>query len=211
MTPDPSRTAHERFGQRAAWIVAGLLVAYALTLGIGLATLPSASAPIQDPWFTLMEVLILALCPGLIALMCAVAVTAPAEAKASAAAAALTMFGTAMVTACVHFSVLTISRRPEFEGLTTVFAFQWPSVVYALDVLAWDVLFPTSLLFALPVWRGKTALWWTGLTSVGLSLIGVAGLFLDDMRVRNIGIVGYVPVFLVLVIMLARDFGSHGE
>jgi len=30
---------------------------------------------------------------------------------------------------------------PAFAGLDTVFAFAWPSVVYALDILAWDVFF----------------------------------------------------------------------
>jgi hypothetical protein len=54
-------------------------------------------------------------------------------------------------TAGLHVSVLTLSRTPGFAGQEwagDVFAFQWDSVVYALDILAWDVFFPLAALFA---------------------------------------------------------------
>ena len=55
------------------------------------------------------------------------------------------------VISVVHFCVLTLSRQPEFVGRpweSLVFTFAWPSVVYAVDILAWDVFFPLSVLFA---------------------------------------------------------------
>jgi hypothetical protein len=62
------------------------------------------------------------------------------------------------VTSVVHFCVLTLSRQREFAGRpweSLVFPFAWPSVVYALDTLAWDVFIPLSVLFAALVFRGS--------------------------------------------------------
>jgi len=116
------------------------------------------------------------------------------------------------VTSVVHFCVLTLSRQPEFAGRpweSLVFPFAWPSVVYALDILAWDVFFPLSVLFAAPVFRGSRLTAWIRvlmITSGVLSLAGLSGVVAGDMQLRNIGIVGYVGVFLVVVALLAILF-----
>jgi len=48
--------------------VALLCAAYAGVVAIGLLTLPSPDHPIQRPWFTLMELLILAIAPAIVCL-----------------------------------------------------------------------------------------------------------------------------------------------
>jgi hypothetical protein len=107
---------------------------------------------------------------------------------------------------------LTLIRQPAFAGqpwLPLVFSFEWPSVAYALDILAWDVFFPLSMLFAAPVFSGsRLAAWIRGLmiASGALSLAGLSGVVVGDMRLRNIGIVGYVGEFLVVVALLAVLF-----
>jgi hypothetical protein len=49
-----------------------LLVAYAVTLVVGLASLESPQQPIGDPMFTILEVLIILMMPAMVALMVAV-------------------------------------------------------------------------------------------------------------------------------------------
>jgi hypothetical protein len=54
------------------------------------------------------------------------------------------------ITCSVHFVILTVSRQivaAGFPWATQFFSFEWPSVVYALDILAWDVFFALSMLF----------------------------------------------------------------
>jgi hypothetical protein len=116
------------------------------------------------------------------------------------------------VTSVVHFCVLTLSRQPEFVGRpweSLVFPFEWPSVVYAVDILAWDVFFPFSVLFAAPVFRGSRLAAWIRVLMIAsgvLSLAGLSGVVAGDMQLRNIGIVGYVGVFLVVAALLAILF-----
>ncbi len=83
-------------------------------------------------------------------------------------------------------------------------------MVYALDILAWDVFFALSMLFAAPVFgtgRLEKAVRVLMVASGVLSLAGLAGVPLADMGIRNPGILGYVGVSLVIFPLLAVVFG----
>jgi hypothetical protein len=196
---------------------AGLTAAYTLVLAVGLLTLPSPGHPIQDPWFTLMELLILGIGPAIVAFCIGLHAWVPASNRAAAAGAIVFMCMCATVTACVHFSILTLARQPSFQSpdwASAVFAFQWPSVVYALDILAWDLFFPigaacTGLaLRGLPGLRAERRLFHA---SAALALMGLAGVPLADMSVRNVGIVGYALVFPAAVALLARKLNRIAQ
>ena len=189
-----------------------LLVAYAVTLAVGLASLKSPQEPIDDPMFTILEVLIILMMPAMVALMVAVHAWAPMHAKTLSLTSLVFMGMLAGLTCSVHFVILTLSRQPEFAGqpwLPLVLSFNWPSVAYALDILGWDVFFPLSMLFAAPVfWGTRLAAWIRVLMTASgvLALAGLSGVVVGDMQLRNIGIVGYVGVFLVVTALLAVLF-----
>ena len=189
-----------------------LLVAYAVTLAMGLASLESPQQPIGDPMFTILEVLIISMMPAMVALMVTVHAWAPMHAKTLSLTSLVFMGMLAGLTCTVHFVILTLSRQPEFaeqSWLPLVLSFKWPSVVYALDILGWDVFFPLSMLFAAPVfWGSRLAAWIRVLMTASgvLALAGLSGVVVGDMQLRNIGIVGYVGVFLVVTALLAVLF-----
>ncbi len=116
------------------------------------------------------------------------------------------------VTCSVHFVILTLSRQAAFAGhpwVPLVLSFRWPSVVYALDILGWDVFFPVSMLFAAPVFGGSrlaVSIRLLMIASGVLALAGLSGVVTGDMQLRNIGIVGYLGVFLVVACLLAVLF-----
>ena len=169
-----------------------LLLTYAVTLAVGLASLESAQQPIGDPMFTILEVLIIIMMPVMVALMVAVHAWAPVHAKALSLISLVFMGLLAGVTCSLHFVILTLSRQPEFTGqpwLPLVFSFSWPSVAYALDILGWDVWIRLLMI-----------------ASAVLALAGLSGIVIGDMQLRNIGIVGYVGVFLVVAALLAALF-----
>ena len=201
-----------RLGLYSAAATVLLIVAYAVTLVVGLLSLKSPQDPIGDPMFTMLEVLIIVMMPAVVALMVAVHAWAPAPVKALSLTAVLFMGLVAVVTSSLHFVILTVSRHPAFAGqpwLPLFLQFRWPSVVYALDILAWDVFFPLSMLFAAPVLSGSTlAIWirWLMVASAVLALAGLSGVVFGNMQLRNIGIVGYVGVFLVIAVLLAVLF-----
>jgi hypothetical protein len=112
----------------------------------------------------------------------------------------------------LYFVILTLSPQPEFaeqQWLPLVVSFNWPSVAYALDILGWDVFFALSMLLAAQVfWGSRLALWIRVLMIVSgvLALAGLSGVVVGDMQLRNIGIVGYVGVFLVVAALLSVLF-----
>jgi hypothetical protein len=92
-----------------------------------------------------------------------------------------------------------------------IVSFEWPSILYALDILAWDWFFALSILFAAPVFSGGSRLerwvWILLLVSGVLSLAGLIGVPLADMQVRNIGVIGYAVVTPVAFLLISVVFG----
>jgi hypothetical protein len=201
-----------RFGIFSATATVILLGAYAITLTVGLASLESPQQPIGDPMFSILEVLIIITTPAMVALMVAVHAWAPMHAKTLSLTSVVFMGLLAGVTCTLHFVILTLSRQPEFTGqpwLPLVFSFNWPSVAYALDILGWDVFFPLSMLFAAPVFQGSRLAAWIRVLMIAsgvIALAGLSGVVVGDMQLRNIGIVGYVGVFLIVAMLLVVFF-----
>jgi len=181
--------------RRSPAALAGLGAAYLVVLSVGLATAP-AGAPIADPWFSLMEGLILLIVPLMVAMTADIHARAAPEAKTAALLAVAFMTVAAALTATIHFSILTLSRTPPFPDAawSGVFSFEWPSVVYAVDILAWDGFFPLALFCAAPAVRSRLIRRLLLLAAV-LALIGILGPVLGRMDIRNIGIAGYAVVF----------------
>lgn len=201
-----------RLGICSAASVVVLQVVYAVTLAVGFLSLKSPEEPIGDPMFSILEILIILMMPPMVALMVAVHAWAPWRAKTLSLLAVIFMSLLAGVTATVHFVNLTLSHQAAFSEQTwlpLVLSFRWPSVAYALDILGWDVLFALSMLSAAPVFGGSgLAVSIRGLmiASGALALAGLSGVVAGDMRLRNIGILGYLGVFLVIVVLLGLLF-----
>lgn len=204
--------AARRLGVASAVAVASLVVIYTVTLAAGFLSLDSPRDPIGDPYFSLLEILILSMVPFMVTLMVAVHAWAPAEARVFSLTALAFMVVLAGLTSALHFVILTVSREAAFADLSwlpLVLSFEWPSVAYAIDILAWDVFFALSVLFAAPVFGGsRLALWVRALLIVSgvLSAAGLSGVVLGNMQARNIGIVGYTVVFAVAAVLLAVLF-----
>lgn len=201
-----------RLGIFSAVGVVILGVAYAVTLAVGFLSLKSPQQPIGDPMFSILEVLIIVMMPAMVALMVAVHAWAPSHAKALSLTAVVFMGLLAGMTCSLHFVILTLSRQATFAGqswLPLFLSFRWPSVAYALDILAWDVFFALSMFFAAPVFGGSrlaTSIRVLMISSGVLALAGLSGVVAGDMQLRNIGILGYVGVFLVVAGLLAVLF-----
>ena len=196
-------------GVFSAISVVALEALYLAALVSGLAALESPDDPIANPYFTIMELLILAMMVPIVLLAIAIHATCPNERKPFALGGVAFAALLACVTSVVHFSVLTLSRLPEFEDWSLVFAFIWPSAVYSLDILAWDIFFPISVVlsaFAFEKGELQSAIRGTLFLSGALALAGLAGVPLADMQVRNIGIIGYVGVYPVAAFLIAIHF-----
>ncbi|WP_235283300.1 hypothetical protein [Methanosarcina sp. 2.H.A.1B.4] len=200
-------------GRVAAFAVFFLLIAYAVTLVLGFLSLKSSRDPIGDPFFSILELLIVVIAPLMIIVMIAVHAYASPETRVYSLTALVFMALMASITCTVHFVILTVSRQIESAGFpwaSLFFSFRWPSVAYTMDILAWDFFFALSMLFAAPVFRiGRLEKTIRSLMIVSgvLSLAGLIGVPLANMNVRNIGIVGYAGVSMVVFLLLGIVFG----
>jgi hypothetical protein len=185
---------------------------YAVTLVAGLRSLPSPLEPIGDPFFSILEILILVLMPAMVVLMGAVHAWAPPQRRVFSLIAVVFVSLLAGVTCSVHFVILTVGRHAAASGapgMPLLLSFTWPSVAYALDILAWDVFFALSVLFAAPAFQGLGLARWIRASLVlsgALALAGLSGVVAGDMRLRMIGVVGYVGVFPVAAGLMAVLF-----
>jgi hypothetical protein len=220
-----NRPIHEGFtiGHRVAGRVAAsavflLGVAYAVVTALGFLSLDSLQDPIGQPYVTVMELLIIPLAALYLVTMVAIHAYARPEDKMYSLVALVFMTVLAAITTSVHFVILTVGPRLHLTGeswVPLVVSFTWPSVVYALDVLAWDWFFALSLVFAAAVFRNgrlERAVRVLLLVSGILSLVGLFGVPLADMQVRNIGVIGYAVVAPVAFLLIGVVFGrTHPE
>jgi hypothetical protein len=205
-------TARDRaLGARMAELYLAFGVAYAVVMVTGFVSLGNLSKPLADPYLGIAEGLIIAMAPVMVMLMVAIHACAPAGAKTNALAALGWMLAAAATTMTVHFVLLTVGRllsASTFPGYAHVFSFTWPSVFYAVDIVAWDVFLGLSLLFAAPVFRNARDAWARrGLFIAGvLCLVGLVGPAVDNLAWRGLGILGYAVVLPLTCLAIRRAF-----
>lgn len=209
-TPTMWTATDRRLGRWACYAFFVLSLAYVPAMGAGFIANGSLSAPIGDPYLAIMELLILPLAITLVVVLAVLhAYAGPSGKTVSLAALALGSLA-AGVTVCVHLVLLTVGRDADtssLPGYDALLAWHWPSVVYALDIAAWDLLLGSALVLAALAFPGGGLFAFVRrglLLSGGLCLAGLLGAALGNMDVRNIGIVGYALVLPVVTLGLAR-------
>ncbi|MCJ8191306.1 hypothetical protein [Sphingomicrobium aestuariivivum] len=192
-----------RMGRGAARILTALLALYLLVLAIGLATMVPGR-PIGEPWFTLMELLILALLPALLVQFEALAQNGQESDPIKRRLLRIGAWGTAILTGTLHHAIIT---TPTAQRARQGLDFEWPSLAYWTDIIAWDGFFALAMVAAATtIDRSRQLLRRLFLFGGLLALAGWLGPLTGSMQVRNIGIIGYGPIFLIATSMLARRF-----
>ncbi|HYE67694.1 MAG TPA: hypothetical protein VEA58_03730 [Anaerovoracaceae bacterium] len=201
-------------GKAAALSLLGLGIIYAVVLILGLLSLETKMDPIGDPYVSIMEIIIILMAPLMVVLMVEVHTHASGDTKTLSLIALVFMVIAACITSCVHYVILTVSLQTDFTTdqqwlQQLLFSWKWPSVVYALDILAWDLFFSLSMLFAAPIFKGnrlEASIRITMTVSGVLSLAGLIGPIVADMQIRMIGVVGYTVFFPLACLLLAKLF-----
>lgn len=206
-----------RIGRVTCFMVFGLGVLYALFTTIGLLSLKTAHDVIGNPYFTIMEILSILISLLMTISLIAVHLYAASDDKVFSLISLSFMLIATGITSSVHFLILSVSHSAEAGQLSNYsffFSFKWPSVVYALDILAWDLFFGLSMLFAALVFTKdrveknlKALLIICGI----LSLIGLMGVPLQNMQIRNIGIIGYAVVAPVAFLLIGKILGRSKQ
>jgi hypothetical protein len=201
-------------GRRACQVVAALSLAYVPVMLAGFATNGGFDKPIADPYRAIMELLIVALAVPLVLVFACVHSYASADRKSLSLSALALATLAAGITVCVHLVLLTVGHQADghtLPGYDLLLSWNWPSVVFALDIASWDFFLGFALLLAASVFTGPGLpdLVRRGLQLSGaLSLFGLVGAASGTMGVRDIGIVGYAVVLPVVLMVMARLFAA---
>lgn len=202
-----------RIGIWSARMIVVVNVAYAVVMVAGFASLGNLRDPLPDPYLAIAELMILVLAPVMVTLMAVVHVCAPVRGRLFSLMAFGWMLLAAGLTMMVHVVELTVARRIDpgsVPGFPRLFDFAWPSMLYSVDVVAWDLLLGLSLLCAAAVFTGAryTLVRRGFLLSGAMCLVGLLGPATDVIAWRAIGIAGYVVVFPLTCIALVRVFAA---
>jgi hypothetical protein len=194
-------------GRWSSFAVFLIGIAYIGPLTVGFAT-RGMSAPIVDPLLAIMEVLTMVAAPLMLVMMLAIHERAPDDRRIAGTIALAFMTLMTGLTTAVHFVELTALRQLGSAGLA------WPSVPYALELLAWDIFLGLSLVFASFTFEatGRDRIARRGLLLCGvLCLAGVTGPVVGDMRLQLVGVFGYAVVLPIVCLFLSRLFGGDAE
>lgn len=201
-----------RFAAVCAFGFVLLAIIYGAVLALGFRAAEAPDVPLADPYFTILEIIILLMSPLLMVIFAIIHVQAPAAAKVFSTVSLVFSALLVGTTFAVHFLILTISRQPSFEALAPLlFSFTWPSLAYALDILAWDIFFALAALFAIPAISGGAharTIRILLLISSLLAFAGLSGVYSGNMQLRNIGILGYLGAFPIATVFLGLRFSA---
>lgn len=201
-------TTDQRAGAWSCYTVLALSLVYVPVLIAGLVAAPPGS-PVPDPYNAVLELLIIPISLAMVIAFVAVHRWAAPQRRLLSASALVLVALTAGITICVHSVLLTVGRQSDaasLPGYARLLSWTWPSVVFALDIVAWDLFLGVALLLAAPVLDG----WPSRLLALGgvLCLGGITGAVIGDMSVRDIGIVGYAVVLPVALLLQGRRFAA---
>jgi hypothetical protein len=197
-----------RLGMWLAWITFALYIAYEASLFAG----GVAQGVPQDPFLAVAEVLDIVGALLQVFLIATIHACAPRRARILTLIALGWMLILAGLTVSVHFVMLTVGRQIDaatFPGYARVFGWEWPSLLYAVELAAWHLFFGLSLLFAAPAFRGggRHALVRAGLLVSGIMcIVGLVGPAVGNLAWRMIGVFGYGVVFPLVCVPIALVF-----
>lgn len=188
-------------GPRLVWwsglAVIVLHLAYAAATFAGFLSLGAADEPIADPWFAMMEWLIILIGPPVLVFLAGLgclSVEGRAWSLVAVALAAMTF----ALSAGLHAVLLVIGRDHPLAAVGGLLSFTWPSAAYAIDILAWDGFFAMALLSSAMVLRtvaGMARARVMFLLAGTCALAGLAGPISGIMPLRLVGVLGYAVLF----------------
>lgn len=159
--------------------------------------------PIVDPILGMMQALTLLSALLVVGVMASIYETASRDRKIFGVMALVFAGIMAGLTSSVHFVALTSGRQTDFTVL------EWPSTLYAVELLAWDIFLGLSLICAALVFNGtgiRAAARWSLVAAGALSLLGAIGPIAGNMALQRIGILGYGFGLPIAALVLSRFF-----
>lgn len=171
-------------------------------------------------WSSLIQIVLAAMCLAAVAAMFISGTIPPAElyisivsivSLASVPIFVIVIFAT--LTSINRYVAMTVVRQSIAMGITDglnwFMPYGWPSIMAAMEVLAWGFFLGLAFLFLAPVFRNgklELAIFWTLIVSGIFSLIAVLGQVMNSVVLNMLGIIAWGPGLIVLFALLSFWF-----
>ncbi len=191
-------------------------------LYFGLVTLAAVTGglPPAEPYQTLISAVTFLSVPGLLLLWVTLHRQMQASRQLFSQASLVMMVVFATLTSINRYNSLTVVPQAQAlgqtEGLAWFQPYGWPSIMAALEVLAWGFYFGLACLCLAPAFRSnrrekasETAIFWVLLACGVLSLLSALGQILNNIPLNLLGILAWGPGFAVLMVLLMAWFKKN--
>ncbi len=175
-----------------ALLVTGLL--YLIVIAAWLVAVGKPMEPIGDPYLAVMEVLTMASALALVGFSVAISALSTPERRIFGLGTVVAGTIAAGLTLSVHFVQLTAIRQLWRSGTLADYRLVWPSPIFAVEYLAWDLLVGITMLLAaasLGEGHGKGGARTLLTVGGGFYIIGLVGPASGVMALQNIAVLGY--------------------
>jgi len=204
------QTSIRKFGYWTSLIGVMLTLVY---LGAIAAMFISGTIPPAEPYISIVSIVSLASVPVFVFLWVLLhnVVSLDKKIYTQTSLALIVIFAT--LTSINRYVAMTVVRQSIAMGITDglnwFMPYGWPSIMAAMEVLAWGFFLGLAFLFLTPVFRrGKLelAIFWTLIISGVFALLATLGQALNSVALNLLGILAWGPGLIVLFILLAFWF-----
>jgi hypothetical protein len=210
-----------RFG---IWLsIIGCVLAITYFIAILLAAIFDTIPP-HEPYQSIISAVSLVSVPGLVLLWVTIHESVPDSQRVFSlgSLSLMIIFGT--LTSINRYISLTVipqaMRIGVTEGLNWFQPYGWPSIMAAIEVMAWGLYLGLALFCLVPVFADSPAgsrswleksIFWTLLMSGGLCLVATLGQVLNNAILNLLGILAWGPGLITLMILLAIWFKKKAK
>ncbi len=204
--------AARRLGVASARAIAVIGALYVGTIALWLGRERTPAEPIGDPYLAVMEVLTILSAAALVGFVVAArAVAVPGRERAARGMPVAGILA-AVVTTAVHAINLAVVRPLWRAGRLPDYRLVWPSALFAIEYVAWDLLVGLTMVLASVALAGRPE----GVAACrafrlgGIAcLAGFAGPLSGAMRLQNVAVAGYALVLPVAALLAVRRFRAE--
>ena len=192
--------------------LAGVILALVYLAALGAALAAGVMPPIE-PFQSIISVVSLVSAPLFVCLWAVLHQAVPEEKKVFTRTSLTLVSIFATLTSINRYVALTVVRQSQSLGITSglewFMPYGWPSVMAAVEVLAWGFFLGLAFLTLVPVFgKGKLerSLFWTLVLSGIFCLIGTFGQVVNSVLFNLMGILGWGIGLTTVLALLAAWF-----
>ena len=202
-------------GAWSSGVLAGLGVLY---MGLVAGSVVSGGGLMPgEPFQTIIHVLVMLMAGWMVFLWAVLHRSTPDDRKAFSLASFGMVIALAALTCINRYVALTVVRQSlgarDVPGLQWFLPYTWPSVMLAIEILAWGFFLGLACLSLAPVFRtGPFArgLFWALLATGVLALCAALGQIVGSVALSFAGLAGWGPGLTTVSVLMALRFDRAG-